>query len=491
MPRKDPQQLDHVRRKLGGLSGKKYWRALDELAETSEFREYLAREFPDTADRWDDGVSRREFLTLMAASLALAGLSGCTSDITNEKIVPYVRQPERIVPGKPLFFATAMPVSGFASGLLVESHMGRPTKVDGNPEHPSNLGASDSMAQASVLTLYDPDRAQTTNYRGQIKTWDLFLRDLQPRLQAQRAAKGAGLRILTETVTSPTLGSQLQRLLADYPEARWHIYDPIDQTNIHRGSQLAFDRAVTPIYDFGKADVILSLDADFMATGPARLRYAREFTSRRRPAAGSDPHGMSRLYAVESSPTLTGAKADHRLPLDPREILLLSQTIAARLGVAGIEAPNDASAAVPAEWLETLVDDLQNYRVSDGGSALVAVGMWQPPEIHALACAINQQLGAIGKTVRYIEPVEVSPPTGLHSLQQLSNDMQAGEVEMLFILGGNPVYTAPGDLLFSEAMLKVPYRVHHGLVRRRNFPAVRLACSRCALPGNLGRYPGV
>ena len=341
--------------------------------------------------------------------------------------------------------------------------MGRPTKVDGNPEHPASLGATDALAQASVLSLYDPDRAQTTNYRGRIKTWDSFLADLQPRMQAQRAGKGTGLRILTETVTSPTLRDQLQTLLGQLPQARWHVFDPIDQTNIHRGSALAFDRAATPIYDFTKADIVLSLDADFMAFGPGRIRYARDFASRRRPSPTGERPSMSRVYAVECSPTLTGAKADHRLSLSPREILRFAQVVAERLGVADVPLGDDVSDAVPANWLSALLDDLQNYRVSEEGSALVVAGLWQPPEVHALVCAINQQLGAVGKTVRYIEPVEVSPPTEQHSLEHLAADMQAGKVEMLFILGGNPVYTAPGGASFSEAMLKVPYRVHLGL----------------------------
>src|SRR5581483_7070807 len=210
-------------------------------------------------------VNRREFLRLMGASLALAGLSGCITARPKEEIVPYVQAPENLVPGKPLFFATAMPLSGFATGLLVENHLGRPTKVEGNLQHPASLGATDVFAQASVLTLYDPDRAQTLTYLGDIQSWDAFVNAMRAALSAQRTVQGAGLRILTETVTSPTLASQLRMLLQDFPAAKWHQYEPVGRDNTHAGARMAFGEPVHSTYNFAKADVILALDADFLA----------------------------------------------------------------------------------------------------------------------------------------------------------------------------------------------------------------------------------
>jgi molybdopterin-containing oxidoreductase family iron-sulfur binding subunit len=279
--KKDRLDLAAIRARLDAVHGQEYWRSLDELAETKDFQELLHREFPQQASIWMDPIGRRQFLHLMAASLALAGLGACTRQ-PDEKIVPYVRAPEDIVPGIPLFFATAVTLGGIASGVLVESHMGRPTKIEGNPKHPASLGATNAFAQASVLTLYDPDRSKVVSQVGRISTWDAFLQTLNTKLSAQRARQGAGLRILTETVTSPTLAHQLQALLAKFPSAKWHQYEPISRDAARAGARLAFGKEVETQYDFDKADLILALDADFLSSGPGSLRYAREFAAKRR-----------------------------------------------------------------------------------------------------------------------------------------------------------------------------------------------------------------
>src|SRR5689334_13454753 len=225
---KDPIDLDEIRARLAGAKGRQYWRSLEELAETSAFKEFLHREFPKAAADLNEPLSRRTFLKLMGASLALAGLSGCAAEPPREKIVPYVQQPNpAITPGKPLFFATAMPIGGYGLGLLAESHIGRPTKVEGNPQHPASLGATDAFAQADVLTLYDPDRAQTVLYRGEVRGWGDFLTTIKSVLTAQKAKHGSGLRFLTETITSPTFAEQVQLIQKDYPQATWHQWDPI------------------------------------------------------------------------------------------------------------------------------------------------------------------------------------------------------------------------------------------------------------------------
>ena len=268
--------------------------------------------FTDALAQHVDPISRRRFIELMGASLALAGAAACAPP--REQIVPYVRPPEEVVPGKPLFFATAHVVGGFAQGILVESHLGRPTKVEGNSQHPDSLGATDAFAQASVLTLYDPNRAQTITHDGQISTWADFLRQLHASQAGFGTNGGQGLRFLTETVTSPSLVAQVSQILQTYPQARWHRWEPISRENVYAGMQLAFGRALEPRYRFDAADVVLSLDADPFAWAPGRLRYMHDFGARRRPEQAR----LNRIYAVESTPSLLGAVAEHRLPLAAR-----------------------------------------------------------------------------------------------------------------------------------------------------------------------------
>jgi molybdopterin-containing oxidoreductase family iron-sulfur binding subunit len=426
-----------------------FYRSLEELADTPGFRERLAREFPAAASELDDPAGRREFLRLMGASLALAGLTACTRQ-PDEKIVPYVRAPEEVVPGQPLYFATAALHHGFASGVLVESHLGRPTKLEGNPEHPASLGATDLWAQASVLELYDPDRSQTLTYLGEIRAWSELLTVFKTALTAQRAVGGAGLRILTETVTSPTLAAQLGAILAELPQARWHQWQPTGRDNAREGARLAFGAYVETRHDLEQADVVLSLDADFVASGPARLRDVRGFSARRR--AVDEGGGLNRLYVVESSPTLAGANADHRLPLKPSEVEGFARAVAAGLGLPAVGGASHA-------WVGPIVKDLQEH----AGRSLVIAGESQPPAVHALAHAMNERLGNVGRTVAYSDPVEASPTNQLASLRELYSDMAAGKVDLLLILQGNPVYTAPADLGFAAALEKVPLRVHLGL----------------------------
>ena len=279
---------------------------MEELAETEEYKAFRDREFAVDDTDEPGGVSRRNLLKLMGASAVLAGLTACTK-LPTEKIVPYVSPPEEIVPGKPLFYATALPLGGFATGVLVESHMGRPTKVEGNPEHPASLGATDVFAQASVLTLYDPDRSKVAILNGRIGSWSDFLDVMGSARQEHLRRQGAGLRILTETVTSPTLADQLHSLLAQFPAAKWHQYEPVGRDAAREGARMAFGQYVNTVYRFDRADVILALDADFLCSGPGSVRYARDFADRRRVTGPGST--MNRLYAVESMLTNTGAMA--------------------------------------------------------------------------------------------------------------------------------------------------------------------------------------
>ena len=439
-PHEGPMELNAVRAKLQSNTGKQYWRTLEELAQNPEFEELLHREFPRLApSEWDEGVDRRDFLKLMAASLALAGLSGC-GRTPEQHIVPYVKQPDGLILGKPQFYATVMPFGADAIGLLVESHEGRPTKIEGNPDHPSSLGATNAFAQASVLNLYDPDRAQTPTKFGEIHTWAEFQASAQAIASAVRLADGAGFRILTGIVTSPTLAAQIQSVLALYPKAKWHQWEPAVGDGTREGAKLAFGNYVNTVYRPEKADVILSLDSDFLGSGPGHIRYAREFSHRRKLNGVTDK--MNRLYVVEPTPSVTGATADHRLPLRASEVELFARALAGKLGLG-------TSAALPPEtqkWLDVVAKDLQAHK----GASLVVAGEQQSAEVHALAHAINAALGNVGTTLYYTEPVEAQPVNHLESLRELCADIEAGKVETLVILGANPVYTAPHDFDFES-----------------------------------------
>jgi molybdopterin-containing oxidoreductase family iron-sulfur binding subunit len=445
-----------IRARLETMRGRQYWRSLEELAHTEEFQKSVENEFaPNVVGKVELG--RRDFLKLMGASLVFAGINACTRQ-PEEKIFPYVKSPEELIPGKPLYFATAILNGGYANGVLVENHEGRPTKVEGNPEHPASLGATDIFAQAAVLTLYDPDRSQTVANLGIISTWDAFVTAISTALEGLRARKGEGLRILTETITSPTLASQMQALFAAFPAAKWHQYEPAGRDNAREGSRLAFGEYVETRYRFDQAEVILSLDADFLIDLPGSLRYAREFMAKRRVYDGQKE--MNRLYVVESSPTLTGAMADHRLSMRAVHIeSLITHAIAAELGI--IEAPTSRSFLYSslAEWIAAVTRDLQNHR----GRSLVVAGQQQPPLVHALAHVMNHALGNVGTTVIHTDPVEATPINQNASLRELAADMEAGKVEMLLILGGNPVFNAPADLKFAERLAKVKTRIHLGL----------------------------
>ena len=446
--RDHPLDLTALRHKLNGQQGKKYWRTLEELAADPHFEEMLHREYPRGASEWDDSVDRRDFMKLMGASLALAGMAGCGLP-SEEHIVPYVKQPEGMILGKPLHYATVMPFGGDALGLLVESHEGRPTKIEGNPEHPSSLGATDAFAQAAVLDLYDPDRAKTTTSLGELSTWEAFQTAAQGLATSQKAVSGAGLRILTGTVNSPALIGQIETLQKLFPQAKWHVWEPAVGDGAREGAKLAFGRVLNTVYRLDKADVIVSLDADFLASGPGHVRYMKDFY-RKRHLTGPDGE-MNRLYVAEPSPTVTGATADNRLPLKANDVQLFARALAAKIAGAGSAAPPAGSE----KFLEAVASDLSKHR----GAGLVVAGEQQSPEVHALAHHLNAALGNGGTTVYYTEAVE-GTVNHADSLHDLCADMAKGKVDLLLILGGNPVYDAPHDWDFVAKLKKVGTIVH-------------------------------
>ena len=451
--KKDHLDLVAIRAQVAQTTGPEYWRSLEELAGSAAFQQALHREFPRGASEWLDSVSRRGFLKLMGASLALAGMTACTKQPL-EPIVPYVKQPEEIIPGRPLFYATAMSLAGFATPLLVESHMGRPTKIEGNDRHPVSLGGTDIFSQTSILDLYDPDRSQTVTYLGDAYSWGAFLNAFRGPLNVQKGLQGAGIRILTQTTSSPTFADQMHKFQKLFPAAKWHVYEPANRDNVYAGAQMAFGRPVETQYKLENADVILSLDADFLYSGfPGMTRYARAYAARRNPDGN-----MNRLYVVESTPSSTGVKADHRLPLRAVDIEQFARALASYLGV---EAGGGAVTGSASKFLTALANDLKAHR----GTSVVIAGEHQSPVVHALAHALNQALGNVGRTVIYTDPVVVNAANQTESLRDLVADMRGGKVDMLFILGGNPAYDAPADFGFADALksTNIPLRVHLGL----------------------------
>ena len=430
--------------RLDGAKGLKYWRSLDELAATDGFKDYLHREFPRQAGEWLDDEGRRNFLKVMGASLALAGLSACTKQ-PPEYIMPYVQEPEKLLPGKPLFYATAFPISGIANPVLVETHEYRPTKVEGNPEHPASLGSADVPTQASILGLYDPDRLQSFTYIGESRTYASFLIEFLRAVEKQKAKQGAGLRILTETVTSPTLGAQIQDLLKQYPGAKWSQWEPTGHGR-RMGTQLAFGQYLNPVYKFDQAEVVLSIDSNFLGNGPGGVRNARDFATRRGVREGVE---SSRFYAVETTPTSTGCRADHRLAVKPSEVIGFVRAIATAVA---------SGAPAGTNFQKAVVKDL----LAAKGKSVVIAGDDQSPEVHAVVHYINQVLENNGKTVTFTPSLEQKPTDQWAELQTLLQELNSGQVDLLMVLGGNPVYSAPPQLNLRGAIQLAKLRVRLG-----------------------------
>jgi MoCo/4Fe-4S cofactor protein with predicted Tat translocation signal len=431
-----------------------YWRSPAQLDDSPEFRDALEREFPQGASELPDGMTRREMMLLVGASLSLAGLAGCRRPV--EEIVPFVQAPEEFVPGVPRYYATTMPFGRSAYGLVVESHEGRPTKIEGNPAHPATLGASSARIQASVIGLYDPDRSRSIALRGEPKTWNDFVTAWGELAEAHAADGGEGLAVLAEPFASPTLARLAAEFRSRYPRARWATWEPVSDETRLAGLRSATGRDLEVLLRMDRASVILALDADPLLTDPEMVRHARGFAEGRR--AGTSGGEMNRLYAVEAVFSLTGAMADHRLRLESRQIPLLLAALAARLGAPG--APDLAGAAVPGvdpRWIEALARDLLAHR----GTGLIVAGERQPAPVHAAVCALNTHLGNTGTTVAYYEPADAALPS-LDSLASLVAAMRDGAVRTLVVLGGNPVFDAPADFDFAAAMAKVPHTIALG-----------------------------
>ncbi len=435
------------------LNGPKYWRSLDEMAGTPGFKQHLEREFPEGASNLD-GVDRRGFFKLMAASFALGGVglaAGCRRPEAH--ILPYGKSVEGVIPGLPLYFATAMPMRKSAVPVIAETHQGRPTKLEGNPSYAPYGGGTNAFVQASVLDLYDPDRATTHTIGGSAVTVAAVQDKLAGIGKAYEASQGAGLAFLAEESGSPTRAALVARLKAKFPRAIWAEYEPVSDVPPLAAAQAAFGKNVQPRYQFAKAKRIVSLDADFFHSEAGSLFYSREFAKGRKVTSAKDE--MNRLYVVESGFTLTGGMADHRLRLASSHMLALAAALAAQLG--------DSSLATLAQgldfkdkdkWIAACAKDLADHR----GQSLVVAGAHLPVEVHAIVYAINLALGNVGQTVDFLE-VEAASAA---SISDLAAAIKAGSVKTLVVLGGNPAYNAPADLDWVALQKSVGEVVRHG-----------------------------
>ena len=393
---------------------KAYWRSLDELAESPETRKHIEEKFPSVMDQMGDDVTRRKFLGLMGASVALSGMVGCSRPLA--KILPYSKMPEDLLPGVPQSYATVFPFRGVGEGILVTSHEGRPTKIEGNPDHPSSLGATHAFAQASILELYDPDRSQHPVENGEQKTWDEFSAWMQSRLAG--TGGGNGVYFLSQPTASPTLRGLRDAAADRFPNAKWHTYEPLNRDNAIEGARIALGRALRTQLQLDQADVILSLESDFLTTEPNSVRHAKDFAGRRRVASEKD--SMNRLYVVESTFSVTGSMADHRLCLPHSGVTKFAAALAAALSRAGVNVPAQVSAESVGheDWVDAVARDLAAHR----GRCCVLVGSSQPAAVHALAHVINQGLGSVGPVIRYTQ--EPYPGGQTVSMRQLIQDIQ-------------------------------------------------------------------
>ncbi len=438
----------------GNPTGKRYWRSLNELASTAEFNEFVHREFPAHATEMLDGNSRRTVLKLMAASFGLAGLTACRRPV--EHILPNSAGVEasEYAPGEPLYYTTVHAMGGHVTGLLVETHDGRPTKIEGNPDHPHSLGAATAMEQATVLGVYDPDRSQKILASGKESTWLAF----DAAVKSLSLGDGTGLRFLSEWITSPSLDALRSAALKKFPKAKWVEYEPAARENELAGTTLAFGQQLYPHPKWDKAKVILALDDDFLGLDAPTPFFTTLFSKRRKVESEEDLEKMNRLYAVESTFSITGANADHRLRMRVSDVKQFAMDLANALGaVPGLNVVNNGGTDKRAKFLAAVAKDLK----AAGAEALVAVGPRQPASVHALAAVINQTLGSAAVT--YTKPVIEKSNVGAEALRALAGEMSSGQVSTLVILSGNPVYSAPADLQFGTALAKVQNSIHLGL----------------------------
>ena len=418
---------------------KEYWRSLDQLADTPDFQGFLQREFPEHASEMTNPVTRRKFLGLMGASIAFAGLASCRRPV--EKIVPYVKQPENIIPGKAKFYATNMSMGRHALGLVVESHEGRPTKIEGNKNHPLSLGKTNIFAQAEILNMYDPDRSQDVSHEGKTVEWNDFVTYWKKQYSSYKKSSGEGLAVISGEISSPTLHRLYQTFVKTFPKAIWSVNESVSYRNQYKGIKAASGQDILPSYSYDKARVVLSFDHDFLGTAPDSVKSNMGFATARRVENENDE--MNRLYMLESSFSTTGGMADHRLQLSQMQIEGFARQVAAAFGLV-----DDAPVVVNEKWVSALVKDLKAH----SGESLIVAGFRQSASVHALVYSLNAQLGNVGKTVFYhTSPYYISGAP----LEKLSKALDSGTVKTVIALDANPVYDAPVDFKMRDKLSKI------------------------------------
>ncbi len=444
--------VDEIRRRLDGKSGHAFWRSLEELSDTPEFQRLLAVEFPSIA-RSAAEFSRRDLLKCLGAALALAGLAGCSDEV--QHTVPYVEAPENVIPGRPKYYATAALMGGFAQPVLGETHVGRPTKLEGNPDHPAVLGATDAFTQAAVLGLYDPDRSRAPRFNGRTTSWSAFDAAMVSLASRLDATDGEGFRLLTETITSPTLSRQVDEMMRRWPKARWHVHDPAGKDLRYEAARIAFGRPLEGRLRPERAEAVVSLDDDWLGPGPRQTMHGRGWARRREQSQRGQ--GECLLWVAEATPSLTGAMASERAVVPVRRMGDLVLALAVTFGASTEPMPDLTEAELG--WFEGAAQALRTHH----GRSLLTVGAQHDPGLQALALLVNARLGNLGKTLALAEPSVVLPPDGGRSLEALADDMRAGEVTSIAMIETNPVYTSPVDLAFGDLLRRVETRIHAGL----------------------------
>ena len=455
------------------VDGPQLWRSLEERAKRGdpELRKEFAAEFPRnhfTTPPSEEAstLGRRGFMTIMGASLALAGAEGCRRPI--EKIVPYQRLPEQVIPGVSTHYATVYNRRGEALGLLVESHEGRPTKIEGNPDHPASFGGADLIAQASILDLYDVDRSTNPHTGGKDTTWDAFEKMATSALKAHEADQGARLRVLMQPTNSPTVRTARQELIKRFTKARVYTYASVNDSNSREGTRIAFGQPVQALYSYERANVVLALDSDFLQTEPGNVAATRRFAGRRSLPRARQGEGMSRLYVVEPMLTTTGTNADHRLRLPATDVERYLMALTAQLAQGGLDLGPLADAvkasakfdAIPQKWITAVAKELLD--TANHGKSIIIAGSRQPPAVHAVVHALNLALGNVATAgpINYLPTSDPEEKDSATEIRDLGAEMASGAVDTLLILGGNPVYDAPADSKFAEGLTKVKLSIH-------------------------------
>ncbi len=436
-----------------------WWRSLQQLHDDPEYRKFADSEFPDDGDKKEINLSRRSFLSVMGASLALAGFTGCRRPV--EKIVPYVDAPEKLVLGEPEYYATTMPFSTSAYGVIVTSVEGRPIKIEGNDLHPSTKGKSNSFIQSSILNLYDPDRSKETRHNNEVSSFNEFVTSWNEIKTEYDGNGGEGLAVLCEESTSPTLARLKKEISRKYPKIQWVVFDSVSDENIYHGIELATGKSLSPVHSFEKAKVIVALDADPLATDSENVSNALGFARGRKVSSPTD--SMNRLYVAEPGYSITGAMADHRFRVPSKHILEFAIGIGEELEALGLKVPalrgykRLKTNSCNRDWMKAIAGDL----VKNLGESLVVAGRRQDPAVHALITTINHALGNTGKTLKFVSGNDIQV-SDRKSFASLVKDMDGGKISTLFIIGGDPVSNAPADVDLTTALSKVKNAIHLG-----------------------------